>query len=557
MAETRGRRALVGTAGILLVSAILLAGLLGDIAAVPDPVPDRIEVDADTAAPVVASHHPTEDGSAAPTDAGLPREVATDAVVRARARFRLHNAGLPDRPWLGEIAVAADGGSATTLRLENRDAVEFELPRNARTLRCTAAGAEDLDLPLPPLDGPQVDLGDVRLWPDATLVFVVRSLPPGTDWRPSFSAWSPSCGLRLKDIVNWRPEATTEGAFSSGGDFSWWCHLRGPAAHCFVRGQAPALRRGERRGIVVDAANLPVAKYQVVGLSPALLLRTTIHVWPDAAIAHQQSAWSLQVGSNGCFSVFGETPAAFRLELPAGGNGTLRTEPAAEAIGLRPEGEIAGLQMLDGTGQPARFSLLPAQPQEFLVVDRTALPASFVVQAEGWPIRRVRSVDLPTDRDVIDLMRVPSQALGELTVNVAGDKSLGTPAQLQVVCADGTVAGTASGKSTLSFSALDPGVYDLRWSLAGEPLETCARSVRVVADQDVEVRVERPALVSWVGGSMGRTKCRLGSDSTACASAAIRASGAAAGCGSTTPTRSGGINRLAEIHRTASNCVAQ
>lgn len=503
MAEAGGHRALVGTAGLLLLSAILFLGLLGGVVMVPDPVPDLGVVTAAPFAPV----------SASPPEAGqLSREVATDAmaVVRARARFRMRNVGFPDQPVLGEITVAAEEGTATTLRLENRDAVELELPRSARTLRCTAAGAEDLELTLPPLDGPEVDLGDVLLWPDATLVFVVRSLPPGSNWRPSFSAWSPNCGLRLHDVENWRLEATTEAAFASGSDFAWWCHLQGPAAHCLVRGRSTALRRGERREVVVDAADLPVADYQLVGLSPALLLRTTIQIWPDAAIVPQQNAWSLQVGSNGRFSVFGEPPAAFSLELRAGGNGTLRTEPADDAIGLRPEGQIAGLQMLDGTGHPAGFSLPPAHPQEFLVVDRSALPASFVVQAEGGPTRRVHSRDLPTDRDVIDLSRVPSQALGALTVHVTGEVGGATPAQLQAVRADGSVAGAASGKSTLFFSRLDPGVYDLQWSLAGESLGICARGVPVVADQDREVWVERPALVSWVGQVAGQDEVPMG-----------------------------------------------
>jgi len=486
-----------------------LVGLAG-VVAVPDAQPRRASRSAGEevadASPRVAARHDERQSSstmAPSTEGDVQRTMAPEEPVRVRVRFRLANLGMADTHYVGPLQLHVDGAPLPPLQVVNRDPIELNVPRGARLLHCDAPGCKPVDKELPP-HGKLADEVLVKFWADASLTFSTVGLP--SDWlgNASFEAQSKDHEVRMLDLANWQPGSATQCEFLPGADFTWRAMLRSGGSLWQLTGREPALQVGELRTVVVDCHGRSPVHHQVVGPSPQLLSHLIVLVQPTDGQG-TGSGVKLPLTDTGRFDLFGDERCTFAISV-AGGFEQLRAERTAEGVLLRPGNPLVGLQLRDRSGQPVEFSLArggPAlTPVLMHVFERVRLPERLDVPSHGAGLRRIRTADLPTDTDVIDLDRVQGELLGSFVARMRGSFPFAAVPDLQVVRTDGTVV-AHSLRRTGWTTPLEAGTYAVRWSVAGVPGPWVARQLSVRAGATTEIDAQWPVLVEWTGEVAG------------------------------------------------------
>lgn len=478
----------VGLVAVVVVATLF--GLMGVIGGTPPMPPVPAKAVGATAAP------------AAENFAAWPevRVALPDAAVRVRARFRMPQTGLAKVAYTGPLQWTADVGASHTLRLTHRDAVDLAVPRTVKNLRFVAPGCVPVEVTMPPAHEGLVELGDVDLLPTARLTFVVTGLPAACAGTATFAACAAEFGGSL-DCAEGGRNGDATFPFLDGVEVSWGATLRGPHGLVQLAGRETALRPGEQRAVVVEAASVALRPCRLVGPSPQLLPHVAVRVLTAGVDPHGNEP-TVGFDANGtCLLAIGPNT---RLALAgAEGQELLATDTGRE-LELRPATPLVGCYYGDASGALVPFSWNQRPAARVLVAERSRLPA-LTVQVDGLPARRILAADLPTDRDWIDLALVPSTLLGELAVQVRGAAVPGRLLGLQVLDAEGTErAASLVSASPVVFAALEPGRYDVRFRVDGEPAAFAARGVDVGAGGRCEVAVDAPPAVVWTGEVVGQ-----------------------------------------------------
>ena len=479
----------VGLVAVVVVATVF--GLMGVVGGTPPMPPAPAKVVVGTAAP------------AASNLAAWPdlRVTLPDASVRVRARFRMPQTGLAKVAYTGPLQWTADVGASHTLRLTHRDAVDLAVPRMVKNLRFVAPGCVPVEVTMPTAQEGLVELGDVDLLPTARLTFVVTGLPAACAGTATFAACSAEFAGSL-DCAAGGQNGDATFPFLDGVDVSWGATLRGPHGLVQLSGREAALRPGEQRAVVVEAASVALRPCRLVGPSPQLLPHVAVRVLAAGVDPHGNEPTASFDDSGSCLLALG--PSTTLALAGADGRELLAADTGTE-LQLRPATPLVGCYYGDANGAPVPFSCNQRPAVRVLVAERSQLQA-FTVQVDGQPARRILVADLPTDRDWIDLARVPSSPLGELAVQVRAAAVPGRLLGLQVLDSHGTErAASLVAASPVLFAALEPGRYDVRFRVDGEPAAFAARGVEVGAGGRCEVAVDAPPAVVWTGEVIGQT----------------------------------------------------
>lgn len=479
----------VGLVAVVVVATLF--GLMGVIGGTPPlpPVP---------ATAVVGTAKPAASNLAAWPEL---RVALPDASVRVRARFRMPQTGLAKVAYTGPLQWTADVGASHTLRLLHRDAVDLAVPRTVQNLRFVAPGCVSVEVTMPPAQDGLVELGDVDLLPTARLTFVVTGLPAACAGTATFAACAAEYAGCM-DCADGGQNGDATFPFLDGVEMSWGATLRGPHGLVQLSGREPALRPGEQRAVVVEAASVALRPCRLVGPSPQLLPHVAVRVLAAGVDPHGNEP-TIAFDANGtCLLAIG--PQAKLALAGADGRELLATDTGTE-LQLRPASPLVGCYFGDANGALVPFSCNQGPAARVLVAERSRLQA-LTVQVDGLPAQRILAADLPTDTDWIDLARVPSTRLGELAVQVRGAAVAGRLLGLQVLDTDGTErAASLVAASPVLFAALAPGRYDVRFRVDGEPAAFAVRGVEVGAGGRCEVAVDAPPAVAWTGEVQGQT----------------------------------------------------
>lgn len=489
---TGGLPGRLGTVGFVV--ALLIGGLFGLMGVIGGSQPATPAANDATAALDAA-----EVTAAAANFPVLRAELPATAVL-ARARFRVPQAGGTKAAYVGPLQMWFDDVARPTLRVGNGDALEFAAPRAARRLRCAAPGCAPVEIALVTNGEGIVDLGDVDLQPAARLSFVASGLPPRFDGPATFTAASADFEC-TSDVPDGGRNGTATFAFLGGNELGWQAAYRGAHALMVTGGAEPALRADEQRTVVVEVGGLPTRTCRIVGASAPLLRHLVVRVKP--ANSARSTAPTVEPDAAGAFQLTAAPGATFSIAA-ADGDVPLTGTETPNGLELRPTAQLLGLVCLDARGEPQPFSC-GARPAAKVFVTTRGAHDELLVRLDGGPLRRVRTTDLPSGADHVDLAKVPAQTLGEVAVQLRGELLPGRQLALQLLRADGSVAAVCPVRAGAPLvPALEPGRYELRWSIDGAPGPVAGTGMTIAAGERREVAADVPPAQPWTGEVAGQ-----------------------------------------------------
>ncbi|MEO6598180.1 MAG: hypothetical protein ABIP94_25835 [Planctomycetota bacterium] len=488
--------------GVFLVVAVVCLLLsIGAVARWPSEMPPRV------------SPEPAAPGlDAAPTGSRVavgddPSEWAVGDRVTVvevppvlAVKFRKH-AQDGSSPFVGTLAVLADGVREQNFEIVNRDPVAVRMPAGAKTLRFETPGRHAVEWDLTAL------LADsVVFVPDAR----VRLVVVGVTQRDVAVQWQVLDGsMQQADWTYARSavDAPREPLVPSGEALMWRAVLELDGSFAVLSGSEPPLHSGECRTVYLDVRSLGEGHYRVVGVSPALLPRLTLRVRAQALAGHWGMASEVRVESEGRFVMPGSDRVRFEVDV-VGGFDVLVEEPAGEEYLLRPRSPLVGFWCSDRSGGFVAFSMskdrarFPAATAT-CIFDRRMLGPRLFVQKPGEVATAFRTEDLPADEDLVDVSRLPTQGMAALVVRLVGERAqraVAGSASLELVRPDGSVASVGPS------DAMDPGTYGLRWNIGGEPGAWIVREIVLVAGERKVIEVEWPSFERWTGEVIGHAE---------------------------------------------------